>query len=103
MDNILNKIIKIEHEAQRIADEAVAAKAGLADEIEVKRADFALKIDAETDAEIEKYREKEQNAAARREAEQHQKHQKNMLSLKEVFDKHSKKWEKEIFDSIIGK
>ena len=101
MNDVLNKIIEIEREAQRISDEAEAAKAGLPDEIAAKKAEFAARIDAETDAEIEKYREREQAEASRREAEQERERQRNMLSLKEVFDKNSKKWEKEIFNSIV--
>ena len=100
MDNVLNRIIDIEKEAQNIIAQAERQREALPKLIEAEIDTLNKQFDSKNAKLIDEHKGKkeiEKNAAI---AKLNTTHNRRMTELRDNFNTHVKKWENELFEEI---
>ena len=100
MDNVLNRIIGIEKEAQNIIAQAERQRETLPGLIEKEIEAMNKQFDLRNLKAINEHREKKENEKKTATAKLNAAHNRRMTELRDSFDTHAKKWENELFEEI---
>lgn len=103
MDSVLYKIIEIERAAQAISEEAKSAKRNLIRVIEEEKEKFSVQMDQEINKKLEKFAQQEVEREQVRLEQIEFRKNREITTLRELFANNGLQWEKEIFETIIGK
>lgn len=102
MDQIIDKISVIEHEASAIMQEASAKKKEIAEQIKQETADFDRKLEEDTARRIQVMRESLESEMKKKLSEQKHMADRDLRRLSQHYESHKKVYIDQLFQEITG-
>lgn len=101
MDNVINKLSEIEHNAAAIMEAANARKKEFAVQMEKKTADFDAALEAETAKQVTELRDRMEKTMQAKLAKQKSDAEEILRIMEENYQTNHKAYAKELFQSMI--